>query len=171
MRAMLLDTFVPMLRTLSSLLEAGHAHARASGRDPDALFGATLAPGMYSLGLQVRVACDHAIDSTARLLGAERPPLEHRGDTLDSLEATIASTIAVLEALPDDFASAAERTIEMPLQDGLVMQMRGERFVRDWALPLFYFHVVLAYAMLRHEGVDVGVEHYLAHIGDAIHPA
>lgn len=171
MRAMLVDTLVPVLRTLSSLLEAGRAHARASGRDPDTLFGATLAPGMYGLGQQVRVACDHAVDSTARLLGAEPPRLEHGGDTLGDLDATIANAIGFVESLPAEaFSGAADRTVEKPLQGGLVMRTKGERFVRDWALPLFYFHVVLAYAILRHEGVDIGVQDYLAHIADAIHP-
>lgn len=170
MRAMLVGTFVPNLRTLSSLLEVGRAHFRASKREPDALFDATLAPGMYGVGWQVRVACDHAMESMARLVGKEHPNLEHGGDTLDDLAATIATTVAFLEAAPaDDFAGAAERTIRMPLREGLVMQMRGDRFVRDWALPLFYFHVVLAYAMLRHAGVDIGVESFLGHIGDAIH--
>lgn len=170
MRGMLVGTFVPLLRTLSSLLEAGRAHFRASRRDPDTLFDATLAPGMYGVGSQVRVACDHAMESMARLVGKERPRLEHGGDTLDDLAVTIATTVAFLEGVPaDDFAGAAERTIRMPLREGLVMQMRGDRFVRDWALPLFYFHVVLAYAMLRHEGVEIGVENYLGHIGDAVH--
>src|SRR5690606_35873506 len=117
MRALLVGTFVPMLRTLSSLLEAGRAHFRASRRDPDALFDATLAPGMYGVGSQVRVACDHAMESMARLVGKERPHLEHGGDTLDDLAVTIATTVAFLEGVPvDDFAGAAERTIQMPLR-------------------------------------------------------
>lgn len=156
-----IDTFVPMLRTLSDLVEKGRAHG-------DALVPATLAPGMYGLGMQVLVACNHAVDSAARLAGREGPQREQRPETLDDVKALIAQTIEFLESLPKS-AGSTERTIEMPLRDDLVMTMSGERFVRDWALPLFYFHVVLAYAILRHEGVEIGVEDYLTHIGDAIH--
>lgn len=171
MHAMIVDTFVPMLGTLSNLLERARAHARANARDLDALFGATLAPGMYGLGLQVRVVCDHVIDSTARLTGEQPPRRDHDGETLDALQTSIASAITFVRSVPAErFAGAAEHIVRMPLQDGLVMEMTGERFGRDWALPVFYFHVVLAYGMLRHEGVEIGIREYLAHIGDAIRP-
>lgn len=167
MHAMLVRTFVPMLGTLGDLLQKGRAHAISDGRDPDVLFGATLAPGMYGLGAQVRVACDHALESSARIAGVDRPRHAPSADTIDDLLAEIGSTIAFLERLPEaPFAS--ERIVTLPLEGDLVLEMDVARFVRDWALPLFSFHVVLAYGILRHEGVEIGVRDYLAHIADAI---
>lgn len=169
MHALVVGTFLPMLEALGDWISRGAAGAAASR----ALVTTTLAPEMYDLGQQIRVACTHAIESACHL--AERvPPVlgAHPGDDVAALSALIAETRTKLAALPPRaFRGAAERTLTIPLESGLAMTMRGDRFARDWALPLFYFHVVLAYGMARHAGVPLGVREYLAHVGDAIHPA
>jgi uncharacterized protein len=76
---MAIDTFVPMLRSLSNILDKGAEHAKAKTLDSAALVNARLAPDMYTLAQQVQLACDHAKDSTARLMGQEPPSLSGRG--------------------------------------------------------------------------------------------
>ena len=76
MYTMAIDTFVPMLRSLSELLDKGAQHSSAKNLDPNALVNARLAPDMYTLDKQVQIACHNARNSTALLIGAEPPPFE-----------------------------------------------------------------------------------------------
>lgn len=163
-------TFVPMLRTLSELLDKGAAHASATGGDPAALLGARLAPDMFTLAQQVQMACYYALDTTARVTGAEPPrPGDAADATLDAAKARIAATIARIEqAGAAPFAGADERDIVLPLQGELVLAMKGLRFFRDWGAPHFYFHVVTAYDILRSSGVPLGKRDYITRIGDAV---
>lgn len=73
--------------------------------------------------------------------------------------------------LPPDLASvpaaafegAEARAITLNLQRGLVFEMTGAQFVRDWALPQFYFRAVTACDILRHNGVALSKRDYVAH--------
>lgn len=167
--AMSVETFVPMLRNLSNLLDKGSALASAKGFDPVILVNARLAPDMFGLAQQVRIACDQAMGATARLMGREPLRLEDNEQTLADLKSRISRTIQILEgAQPADFQGAESRDIKMPLRDGLVLEMKGAQYLRDWALPHFYFHVVTAYDILRHNGVDIGKRDYISHAASAI---
>jgi hypothetical protein len=162
-------TFVPMLRTLSGLLDKGAQHAKARGFEPAVLVDARLAPDMFPLVRQVQIACDHAKNGVATLMGQEPPRFEDTERTLEDLKVRIARTIAYLEAAPEAaFEGAEDRDVTVPLRDELVLEMKGARYLRDWALPHFYFHVVTAYDILRHNGVEIGKRDYLSHVGDAI---
>ncbi len=166
--AMAIGTFAPMLQSLSGLLDKGAEHAR----DPSALTGARLAPDMYTLAQQVQLACHHAEDGAGRLMGqAPRQP-ETSEQSLGALKAAIAKTIADLKAAPEAaFDGAADRPITIPISDDLAFEMNGRQFLRDWALPHFYFHVVTAYDILRQQGVTIGKRDYLSQVGGYIRPS
>ncbi|MGO9451540.1 MAG: DUF1993 family protein [Candidatus Binataceae bacterium] len=167
--AIAIDTFVPMLGALSSILDKGAQHASAKKFDSAVLVNARLAPDMFPLVKQVQLACDHAKNVTARLIGQEPPPFEDNEQTLDELKARIARTIGYLQSVPvAAFEGAEDRDIKLPLLNNLVLEMKGFQFLRDWALPHFYFHIVTAYDILRHNGVDIGKRDYLSHVGSAI---
>jgi len=169
MYSMALDTFVPMLGSLSALLDKGAEHARAKGLDPATLANARLAPDMYPLIKQIQIACDNAKGATARLMGQEPPRFEDNEQTLDELKARIAKTVEYLRTAREPaFKGAAERRIEFPLINDLVLDMSGAEYLRDWALPHFYFHVVTAYDILRHNGVEIGKRDYLSYAGYGI---
>jgi hypothetical protein len=171
MYTMTIDTFVPMLRSMSEILDKGAEHARAKKLDPSTLVDARLAPDMYSLDKQVQLACDQAKNSTARLMGLEPPPFEDNEKTLDQLKARIAATIDYLKkARAAAFEGAEDREIRIALPNDLQLEMTAVQFLRDWSLPHFYFHVVTAYDILRHSGVDIGKRDYLSHVGAAIRP-
>ena len=165
--AMAIGTFAPMLQSLSNLLEKGVEHAS----DPNALTGARLAPDMYTLAQQVQLACHHAQDGAGRLMGqAPRPP-ETAEQSMAALKAAIAKTIDDLKAAPEAaFDGAADKAITIPISDDTAFEMNGLQFLRDWALPHFYFHVVTAYDILRHQGVEIGKRDYLSHVGGYIRP-
>lgn len=161
MHAMSVGLFIPMLRNLSVILDKGTASAVARKFDPAVLAGARLAPDMLTLTRQVQLASDFAKNSTARLAGQEPPKFEDNEVTLDELKARIARTIAYLQGVPAAALEGAEdRDISIPLRDRK-LEMKGLPFLQRWALPNFYFHVVTAYDILRHNGVDVGKMDYL----------
>jgi hypothetical protein len=164
------ETFVPMLRSLSGVLDKGADHAGANKSDPVALVNARLAPDMYTLAQQVQLACHQAIDATARLSGKDAAQLEDIGKTLEELKARIAKTINYVESVrPDAFEAAENRKITIPIpENNMEFEMNGLQFLRDWALPHFYFHVVTAYDILRHNGVEIGKRDYLSHVGGYI---
>jgi uncharacterized protein len=170
MHAMATETFVPMLRSLSGLLDKGAEHARADKSDSTALVNARLAPDMYTLAQQVQLACDHAKDSIARLSGQDPPHFENNEKTLEDLKARIARTIDYVQSKAAKALEGAENRdirIPIPAMNG-EFQMDGFQFLRDWALPHFYFHVVTAYDILRHSGVEVGKRDYMSHVGGYI---
>ena len=161
------ETFVPMLRSLSNILDKGAEHARAKKSDPAALVNARLAPDMYPLSQQVQIACDQASDATARLTATDAPQFDNNEKTLDELKARIAKTVDYVQGVRETaFEGAEDRKIIIPIpEDNMEFEMNGLQFLRDWALPQFYFHVVTAYDILRHNGVDIGKRDYVSHVG------
>jgi hypothetical protein len=169
--SMAMDTYVPMLRTLSTLLDKGAEHMKSKGLKPDTLVEARLAPDMFPLARQVQIACDSAKGAAARLAGQEPPTFEDTEKTLDELKARIRRTLDYISSVPaSGFAGAETRRVSFPLMNEKVLDMDGVQYLRDWALPNFYFHVVTAYDILRNQGVQIGKQDYLAHAGYGVRP-
>ena len=125
---------------------------------------------MYTLAQQVQLACDQAGDSTARLSGQDAPQFENDEKTLEELKARIDKTLKYVESVrPDAFDGAEDRTITIPIpENNIDFEMNGLQYLRDWALPHFYFHVVTAYGILRHNGVDIGKRDYMNQVAKYI---
>ncbi len=163
--ALAIDTYVPLLRTLSELLDKGVELARTKEVDETTLLNERLAPDMFPLRLQVQLACHHAKDGTARLTGAEPPKIDSQELTLAELKVRIGQTVQALTATrANDFAGAEDRRIELSLQGQRVFEADGFEFLCHWSLPHFYFHVVTAYDILRRFGVVIGKRDYMKHI-------
>ncbi len=169
MHAMAVESFVMMLRNLLGILNRGEEHARAKGFDPAVLVNARLAPDMFPLFKQVQFVCHGAEDCAARLMGKEAPRLDAGEETLEALKERITRTVARLEAAPAAaFEGAEDREIAVPLGDDLVLELKGLAYLKDWAIPQFYFHLVTAYDILRHNGVSLGKPDYVAGLAGAI---
>lgn len=168
MQEMAVGTFVPMLESLSALLDKAEAHARSAELD---LVNARLAADMYPFRQQVQLACDHAKDGCARLAGRDAPKFENSEKTLVELKTRIALTLEYVRDIPATaFIGAEERDCSIPIPNDMVIEMDGVRFLRSWALPHFYFHVVTAYDILRQSGVAIGKQDYLSQVGAFIRP-
>jgi hypothetical protein len=166
---MLMGTFDPMLRTLSTLLDKGAEHMKSTGRNADELVCAKLAPDMFPLSRQVQIACDQAKSAAARLAGREPPKFEDQEQTIADLKQRIERTLDYIESVPNSAYQGCEtRRVSFPLRDDLVLDMDGVEYLRDWTLPNFYFHLVTAYDILRNQGVAIGKQDYLAHAAYAI---
>jgi hypothetical protein len=144
-----------MLNNLDKWLDAAVAHAAKKSFDPAVLLEARLAPDQYSLTRQIQACCDGAKFTAARLAGKEAPKHPDTETTLDELRARIRSVLEYLDTFTEaDFAEAKERIIALPFMPGKTLTS-GD-YLNEMALPNFYFHVTTAYAILRHNGVDVG---------------
>jgi hypothetical protein len=163
------ESFVPVLRSFSAVLDKAAQHAEARKIDSAVLLNARLAPDMFPFVRQVQIACDHVKRGMALLAGHEPPKFEDNEQTFDELKARISKTIAYAEGISEaSFEGAAARAISFPLIENLVLEMNGEQFLRDWSLPHFYFHIVTGYDILRHNGVELSKRDYMSHIGYAI---
>jgi uncharacterized protein len=161
MQAMTGEVFVPMLHSLSKMLDKGAQYAAEKKFDVAVLANARLAPDMFSLVQQVQLACDFAKFAMARLGGQDPPRDEDQEKTLDELKVRIRRTVDYIESLNTSALEGSEdRDIKIPLRE-TTLDMKGLTYLKSWALPNFYFHVVTAYAILRHNNVDVGKRAFL----------
>lgn len=157
-----IPVFRQMLGGLSEVLAKAEAHASAKKIDPNALLQARLFPDMFPLLLQVQVATDFAKGVSARLAGVEVPKLEDKEQSFADLRARIATVLAFIDGLdPARFDDAATR--EIVTQAGTPKEKRfvGQSYIFNYGLPQFFFHTTIAYAILRHNGVDVGKKDYI----------
>ena len=151
-----IPVFQRALINLSAILTKAAAHAEAKKFDPVVLVNARLAPDMLPLSRQIQIAVDHARGAAARLAGVERPPVADTETTRDELQARIASTLAYIGTFaPAQIDGSEAREITLPLRTGEV-KLKGQPYLLHFALPNFWFHVTTAYAILRHNGVDIG---------------
>jgi hypothetical protein len=150
--------FTRTLRNLDHLL----AKAAESGVDEQSLLAARLASDMMPLTKQVQIACDTAKLAVTRLAQAAPLPMADEETSLAELRDRIARTIAYLaEADPAAFdgRETAEITVKSPTAE---MAFTGQSLVTDFSLPNFFFHVAIAYGLLRMKGVAIGKMDYLA---------
>jgi hypothetical protein len=151
---------IKMLNNVDRWLVAAVAYADKKKFDVDNLVTFRLAPDQFSLARQIQTLCDNAKFIAGRLVGRDWPAHADGETTIEQLRARIATTIAYLEGFkPDDFAGAEDRQISLPWMEG--KWMRGGEYLVHFALPNFYFHVVTTYAMLRHNGIDLGKRDFI----------
>jgi uncharacterized protein len=158
-----LPVFTTMLGNLAHCLQKAAAHAEARRFDPNVLLSARLAPDMLPFAVQIRIACDAAKFGAARLAGIEAPVFADDETTLAQLHERITKTVAWLATVPADKIDGRESAdITFPVgRDGATRTMAGEAYLKHWVLPNLFFHVTTAYALLRHNGVDLGKRDYL----------
>jgi uncharacterized protein len=160
--AMSVDVFANTLGNMAAFLEKGRAHALARKFEPAVLLSSRLAPDMYPLTRQVQIACDLAKNGTARLAALEPPRFEDTETTFEELAARIAKTVDYLKSIPASaFEGAEERDIKIPAGPN-TLEFKGLDFLQRWAIPNVFFHVTTAYAILRHNGVDVGKRDFVS---------
>jgi len=163
----LYDATVPQLRkmlgNLDGWLEKAAAHAEAKKADPDRWVHTRLAIDQFALAQQVQSACDTAKFAAARMTGKEAPSFPDDETTLRELRERIAKTREYLGTIePSDFEGAEERVVALPFLPGKGA-LAGE-YLNSFALPNCYFHLCMAYAILRSGGVELGKRDYIGSI-------
>ena len=158
-----LPVFKTMLGNLSHILDKGQAHVEARKIDPTAILNFRLAPDMLPFTRQIQIACDAAKNGVARISGVENPKFEDKEASFAELKARIQKTVDFLSAVPNDKMDGTEdKEITFPVGPDKTRTMTGEAYLKHWALANFHFHVTMAYAILRNNGVELGKADYLA---------
>jgi uncharacterized protein len=153
--------FVDALTNLAAILRKAEAFAESKKIDPSVLIGMRLAPDMLPLARQIQIASDNSKGPVARLAGIERPVYADDETTFDALQARIAKTIAFMQSVSAaQIDGSDDRIITLKLGSE-EKTFRGEPYLLGFALPNFFFHVAMAYAILRHAGVEIGKLDYL----------
>ncbi len=160
-----LPVFEIGLNSLSALLDKAEAYAEAKKIDPAILLNARLFPDMFSLARQVQIVCDQAKNGGARLAGIDPPKHDDNEKTIGELKARIARTIAFVKTLDGaTIDKASEREVTFPLGPDHKGHMKGADYLNHFVLPNFYFHLAIAYGILRHNGVEIGKRDFLGAI-------
>lgn len=161
------DVLANALSNLSHLLEKGHAHALARKYDPALLLGARIAPDMFPLTRQVQIASDSGKFGVARLAGVEAPKFEDKEQTFEELHSRIARTIDFIKGVPAGALEGSEdRIIKVPGRER-TLEFKGLEYLVRFVIPNTFFHVTIAYAILRHAGVEIGKNDFLVGSGPA----
>lgn len=152
--------FMMTLTSLKNILTKAKAWGEPRKIDMSTFFGARLALDMLPLGRQIQIVTDNAKGCVARLTGVTAPVFEDKEVTFDDYINRINKTIAFLEtAKPEQFQGYEARKAEFPWMPGKYLE--GKDYLVQHALPNFYFHATTAYAILRHNGVDLGKSDFL----------
>ena len=153
--------FANTLQNLSAILDKAQAHAEARKIDPLVLTSSRLYPDMFTLQRQVQIACDTAKGAVARLAGVENPKHEDTETTIEELKARIAKTLAFIGTVKAAQIDGSEEN-EIALKLGtLEVKWKGMQYLLGFAWPNFYFHATTAYAILRHNGVELGKRDFI----------
>ena len=157
-----IPVFKQLLGGLTQVLAKAADHVEAKKLDPNALLQARLYPDMFALLRQVQVASDFAKSVSARLAGVDVPKFDDNELTFADLQARITAVLTFIEGLDAaKFDEAATR--EIITQAGTPKEKRftGQSYLLNYGLPHFFFHTTTAYAILRHNGVEVGKKDFI----------
>lgn len=162
MHAASVPVFTQMLGSLSALLHKAESHAEQRKIDAEALLQARLFPDMFPLRRQVQIACDFARGVSARLAGVEVPSSPDTEKTFAELQGLIEKTLSFIGGLsPSQFANSESREIVTRPGTPKEKRFNGQAYLLSYGLPQFFFHVTTAYALLRHNGVELGKGDYM----------
>ena len=151
------------LKNVETWLDKVEQHAAAKKFDVSVLLNARLAPDMKNFIYQVQSACDYVKAAAAWLSGQTPPRHEDNERTIEEVRARIRKTVAFAESVREpQYAGASERKVKLSWAPGKVIG--GEDYLLQITIPNVYFHIVMAYAILRHNGVDIGKMDFLGPI-------
>jgi hypothetical protein len=159
--------FVRMLGNLVTWLDKAEAHATAKKFEPGVFLTARLTPDMLPLPTQIQIACDAAKFCVARLAGSEAPAFADDENSIADLRQRVAKTVDYLKSVPAaQIVGSDAKEISVPRRAGPIT-MTGEAYLKHFALPNFFFHVTTTYALLRHNGVELGKMDFLGALPQA----
>jgi hypothetical protein len=151
------------VKNLEGCLDKAEQHASARKFDVNVLVTSRLAPDMKPFSYQIQSACDYLKGAAAWLSGQTPPKYDDNETTFAELRARIRKTVAFAQSVKEDqYAGAGERKVSFSWAPGKIMS--GKDYLLQMVIPNAYFHLSMAYAILRTNGVDVGKMDFLGPI-------
>jgi uncharacterized protein len=152
-----------MLKNLESWLDKAEEYADAKAFGVGVLMTGSLAPDMKPFIYQVQSACDYVKAAAAWLSGQTPPKHEDNEQTIDEVRARIRKTVAFAESVTEaQYGGAAQQRVSLSWAPGKALG--DEDYLLQMTIPNVYFHIAMAYAILRHNGVDIGKMDFLGPI-------
>jgi hypothetical protein len=149
-----------MLGQVDKWLETAGTHAKAKSFEPKVFIDLRLSPDQFPFARQVQITCDTAKLGASRLTGKAAATQADTEQTLDELRTRVQSVVTYLNGFTaKDFEGAGARVVTQPRWEGKVMT--GQDYFVEHVVPNFFFHLTHCYAILRHNGVDIGKRDYL----------
>lgn len=156
-----IPAFIKMLNNMNAILDKASAWAQAKKIDEKYLMASRLAPDMLPFIKQIQIATDIVKGCAARLAGVDVPKYEDNEASFTELKTRISKTIAFLETIKaQQIDGTEEKSIELKFGPNSFM-FTGLDYLLTFANPNLYFHVTTAYAILRHNGLEIGKKDYL----------
>jgi len=164
----LYDVSIPVLtlnlNNLSAILDKAALYEAAKKLDPKVVPQTRLIADMLPLSAQIQIACDTAKGAAARLAGVDAPKHEDTESTLAELKARVAKTLDFVKTIkPEQLQGAESREIVLQFPQ-TTLKFNGINYLTNFVLPNFFFHMTMAYALLRKNGVDLGKRDFLGPI-------
>ena len=161
---MSIPALVRALNNLTALLDKGAAYAEAKKFDVAVLVQSRLYPDMHPLAKQVQISCDTAKGAAARLAGVDPPSHPDNEVSMADLKARIAKTLEFVKSIKaEQLDNADTRAIEVKTPRS-TLHFTGLTYLSGFVLPNLYFHISIVYALLRHNGVEIGKMDFLGPI-------
>jgi uncharacterized protein len=153
--------FTRMLGNLLTWFDKAEAHAAAKKFEPSVLLATRLAPDMLSFTTQIQIACDTAKFGVSRIAGVEAPKFDDKEASFAELRERVRKTLDFVASVPaSQIDGKEEAELIVPRRSGPVT-WKAEAYLKNHVLPNFFFHLTTAYALLRHNGVDLGKSDFL----------
>lgn len=159
-----IPVFNQILNSMDVVLSKAKEHADNKKIDHQALLQARLFPDMFNLIRQVQIACDFAKGASARLAGLEVPAYEDHETSFEQLHARIEKTLQFINGIKVELFEGAEVRDIVVGSGEKQRQFKGQQYLLHYVLPHFYFHATTTYAILRHNGVEVGKRDFIGKI-------
>jgi len=157
-----IPVFKQLLTALSDVLSKAEAHAIEKKIDPVVFLQSRLYPDMFPLVRQVQIAADFAKSVPSRLAGIEVPAYDDSEQSFGELQTRIQNTLSILNSITASQVDGKE-SLEIVLRPNTPKEkkLNGETYLLNYGLPQFFFHVTTAYAILRHNGVEIGKRDFM----------
>lgn len=161
--------FRTRLQSLADWMRAAEAKLSQTEGAVTALMAARMAPDMYPFPHQIVFACNQPQEFLAWCRGERYTAPDPMTLHWIALKDLVALTIAELDvAEAAGIVTLSDKHVDIMGQAHI--DFSGQRYVDDWLLPNFYFHLVMAYALMRNHGVDLGKADYMAHLAGDVRP-
>lgn len=153
--------FARVINNLNIILDKAVVYAAEKKIDPAVLLNSRLAPNMFALTRQVQIITDQIKGCVSRLAGVDIPRYEDTETTFEQLKARLNKTLDYINAFkPEQIDGSEDKDITLTL-GGTTRQFKGIDYLLNAATMHVYFHYTTAYAILRHNGLDVGKSDFI----------